>query len=62
MNRSRTPWTFGWSSHDLYDLIAFLDDPLKSGADDGCMDLIAIVLALGVFALLALAIEAADRV
>jgi hypothetical protein len=35
---------------------------LKSGTDDGCMDLIAIVLALGVFALLALAIEAADRV
>jgi hypothetical protein len=35
---------------------------LKSRADDGCMDLIAIVLALAVFALLALAIEAADRV
>jgi hypothetical protein len=35
---------------------------LKSGADHGCMDVIAIVLALGVFVLLALAIEGVDRV
>jgi hypothetical protein len=35
---------------------------LKSGTDHGCMDLIAIVLALVVFALLALAIEGIDRV
>jgi hypothetical protein len=35
---------------------------LKRGAHDGCMDLIAIALALGVFALLALIIEGIDRV
>jgi hypothetical protein len=35
---------------------------LKSAADDGCMDLIAIALALGVFALLALLIEGIERV
>jgi hypothetical protein len=35
---------------------------LKRGSDHGCMDLIAIALALGVFALLALLIEAIDRV
>jgi hypothetical protein len=35
---------------------------LTSRQHDGCMDLIAIVLALGVFALLALAIEGIARV
>jgi hypothetical protein len=35
---------------------------LTTGADDGCMDLIAIALAVGVFALLALLIEGLDRV
>jgi hypothetical protein len=35
---------------------------LKSGADHGCMDLIAIALAVGVFAVLALLIEGIERV
>jgi hypothetical protein len=35
---------------------------LKRGFDHGCMDLIAIALALGVFALLALLIEGIERV
>jgi hypothetical protein len=35
---------------------------LKRQSHDGCMDLIAIALALGVFALLALLIEGIDRV
>jgi hypothetical protein len=35
---------------------------LKSAFHHGCMDLIAIALALGVFALLALFIEGIDRV
>jgi hypothetical protein len=35
---------------------------LKRGSDHGCMDLIAIALALGVIALLALLIEGIDRV
>jgi hypothetical protein len=35
---------------------------LRSAIHHGCMDLIAIALALGVFALLALFIEGIDRV
>jgi hypothetical protein len=35
---------------------------LRPRPDDGCMDLIAIALGLGVFALLALLIEKIDRV
>jgi hypothetical protein len=35
---------------------------LTAAAQDGCMDLIAIAIALGVFALLALLIEGLDRV
>jgi hypothetical protein len=35
---------------------------LTAGADHGCMDLIAIALAVGVFAVLAALIEALDRV
>jgi hypothetical protein len=35
---------------------------LTTGLHDGCMDLIAIALAVGVFALLALLIEGLDRV
>jgi hypothetical protein len=35
---------------------------LRRGSDHGYMDLIAIALALGVFALLALLIEGIDRV
>jgi hypothetical protein len=35
---------------------------LKPRSEHGCMDLIAIVLGLGVFALLALLIEGIDRV
>jgi hypothetical protein len=35
---------------------------LKARSDHGCMDLIAIVLAVGVFALMALLIEGIERV
>jgi hypothetical protein len=35
---------------------------LRSGPDHGAMDIIAIVLALGVFAVLGLLIEGIDRV
>ena len=50
------------SSQDLYELIALLDGAFRPGADDQCMDLIAIALALGVFALLVLLIEGIERV
>jgi hypothetical protein len=35
---------------------------LKCAADDGCMDLIAIVIAVGTFAVLALLIEGIERI
>jgi hypothetical protein len=35
---------------------------LRTRSDDGCMDLIAIAIALGVFALMALLVEGLDRV
>jgi hypothetical protein len=43
-------------------LIALLHRALTGAPDDECMDLIAIVLAVGVFAVLALLIEGLDRV
>ena len=50
------------SSQDLYELIALLDSAFRRPSDDQCMDLIAIALALGVFALLVLLIEGIERV
>jgi hypothetical protein len=50
------------SSQDLYELIALLDSAFRRRGDDESMDLIAIALALGVFALLVLLIEGIERV
>jgi hypothetical protein len=41
----------GGSSRDLYAPGVVLHGGLKPGGDDGCMELIAIALAVGVFAL-----------
>jgi hypothetical protein len=50
------------SSHDLYVAPRFLDAVLKTAPDHEAMDVIAIALAVGVFAVLALLIEGLDRV
>jgi hypothetical protein len=52
----------GRSSQDLYTAARFLHSVLKDASDDGSMDLIAIALAVGVFAVLALLIDAIERV
>ena len=50
------------SSQDLYELIALLDSAFRRRSQDESMDLIAIALALGVFAVLVLLIEGIERV
>jgi hypothetical protein len=42
--------------------LALLDGALRTASEDEAMDLIAIALAVGVFAVLALLIEAVERV